>query len=263
MSITKNNRRLKKISASRVAFLAALIVVGLASFGCSNTPTNSTSANETKNSVSTAAVNNTAVNNATPNANLPPKTTVSEKVPVSLSDAGEYGENTYDMAKAKNWTKAAEKLHELKQSQSQMANDGIKSAELDAAIAALDMDVAAKDETATLRDANQVTFIVADLTAKYNPPIPVEVTKLDYYGRELEIWSMAKDDAKLKSTAQNLRQTWNGVKPKVEAKGGAKQAQNFEMLVAKLDAAQNTNDYAKVAAPILDEVDNLEKVFEK
>ncbi len=70
---------------------------------------------------------------------------------------------------------------------------------------------------------------------------------------------MAKDEAKLKSTAQALRQTWNSVKPKVEAKGGTKEAQNFEALVAKVDAAQNTSDYAKVAKPILDEVDNLEK----
>ena len=64
-------------------------------------------------------------------------------------------------------------------------------------------------------------------------------------------------------TAQAIRQTWNSVKPKVEAKGGTKQAQNFETLVAKTDAAANIADYAKVATPILDEVDNLEKVFEK
>ena len=256
---TKNMNWLKEIGASRIAVLSCLIIGGLITFGCSNAPTNSAAANETKNSVSTTTISKTPV----VNANLPPKTSISEKVPVPLSDAGEYGENTYDMAKAKNWTKAAEKLHELKQSQSQMATAGIKSAELDAAIAALDKDVAAKDETATLRDANQVTFIAADLTAKYNPPIPIEVTKLDYYGRELEIWSMAKDDAKLKSTAQAIRQTWNSVKPKVEAKGGTKQAQNFETLVAKTDSAQTVSDYAKAATPILDEVDNLEKVFEK
>lgn len=260
---TKYTKRLKEFGISRIAILAVLLAGGLITFGCSNTPTNLAANSTNKNAVSTTAMNSTAVNSATPAVNLPPKTSVSEKVPVPLSDAGEYGENTYDMAKAKNWTKAAEKLHELKQSQSQLASANIKSAELDTTIAALDKDVAAKEETATLRDANRVTFIVADLTAKYNPPIPIEVTKLDYYGRELEIWSMAKDEAKLKSTAQAMRQTWNAVKPQVEAKGGTKQAQNFEMLVAKADAAQNASDYAKVATPILDEVDNLEKVFEK
>lgn len=258
----KDGKWLQEIEVSRIAILSAALIItgGLAAFGCSNAVTNSTAANETKNTVSsTQAANKTAVVNST----TPAVNTSTEKVPVPLSDAGEYGENTYDMAKAKDWTKAAEKLQQLKQSQSQMASANIKSAELGAAIAALDKDVAAKDETATLRDANQVTFIVADLTAKYNPLIPIEVTKLDYYGRELEIWSMAKDEARLKSTAQAIRQTWNAVKPKVEAKGGTKQAQNFEMLVAKTDAAHNTSDYAKAATPILDEVDNLEKVFEK
>lgn len=259
---TKIIERLKQINIPRIAVLSAAVIIGgLTTFGCSNAATNSTAAaNNTTNTVSNTAANKTAVvvNSATPALN-----TSTEKVPVSLSDAGEYGENTYDMAKAKNWTKAAEKLHELKQSQSQLVSANINSAELDAAIAALDKDITAKDQLATLRDANQVTFIVADLTAKYNPPVPVEVIKLDFYGRELEVWSMAKDEAKLKSTAQAIRQTWNAVKPKVEAKGGAKQAQNFETLVAKTDAAQNVGDYAKTATPILDEVDNLEKVFEK
>lgn len=248
------SKRILKIAA----LPAALIIGGLITFGCSNAPANSTAANVTKNTAATAANKTAVVNSAAPAANLS-----TGKVPVSLSDAGEYGENTYDMAKANDWTKAAEKLRELKQSQSQLASQNIKSPQLDQAIAALEKDVAAKDRLATLRDANQVTFVVADLTAKYNPPIPVEITKLDYYGRELETEAMAKDEAKLKSTAQALRDTWNRVKPKVEAKGGTKQAQNFETLIAKTDAANNATDYAKIAAPILDEVDSLEKVFEK
>ncbi len=256
---TKNIKQLKEFGVSKIAVLSVLIVGGLITFGCSNaSPNPAAAATESKNTISTTAVNKTAVvNTATPAVNSPP-----EKVPVPFLDAGEYGENIYDLAKAKNWTKAAEKLHELKQSQTQLATANIKSGELDAVIAALDKDVTAKDKTATLRDANQVTFVVADLTAKYNPPVPIEVIKLDYYGRELEIWSIEKDEAKLKSTSTALSQTWNAVKPKVEAKGGTKEVQNFEALVAKVVAANNVSDYAKVATPILDEVDNLEKVFE-
>lgn len=58
-----------------------------------------------------------------------------------------------------------------------------------------------------MRQANQATFLIADLTARYNPKVPVEVTKLDYYGREIEILPMTKDEAKLKPTAQAIRQT--------------------------------------------------------
>src|SRR5690242_10171163 len=55
---------------------------------------------------------------ATPTNTLPPpKLPVAlpnGKVPNSLVDAGEYGENIYDTAKANNWTKVAAKLASLK-----------------------------------------------------------------------------------------------------------------------------------------------------
>ncbi len=49
---------------------------------------------------------------------------------------------------------------------------------------------------------------------------------------------------------------------KVEANGGKKEAAAFEKLVVKTDASRAAADYGKLATPILDEVDNLEKVFE-
>lgn len=51
------------------------------------------------------------------------------------------------------------------------------------------------------------------------------------------------------------------MKAKIEAKGGTKEAAVFDGLVVKTEAAKTPADYAKLAAPILDEVDNLEKVF--
>jgi hypothetical protein len=112
-----------------------------------------------------------------------------------------------------------------------------------------------------MREANQATFLVAEATTKYNLTVPVEIVKLDYYGREIEVLAMTKDQAKLKLTAQAIRQTWNAVKPKIEAKGASKEAAKFESIVAQTEKAASIADYAKVATPILDEVDNLEKVF--
>lgn len=59
-----------------------------------------------------------------------------------------------------------------------------------------------------------------------------------------------------------IRETWNADKPKIEAKGAGKVAAKFESLVAQAEKAASVADYTKVATPILDEVDNLEKVFE-
>ncbi len=76
-----------------------------------------------------------------------------------------------------------------------------------------------------------------------------------------EIWSAAKDETKLREIAKMIRQNWDAVKAKIEAKGSTKEVTAFESLVAKTDAAKISTDYAKLATPILDEVDNLEKVF--
>ena len=58
-----------------------------------------------------------------------------------------------------------------------------------------------------MREANQAAFLIAEQTAKLNLKVPVEVAKLDYYGREIEILAITEDEAKLKLTAQAIRRT--------------------------------------------------------
>ena len=188
----------------------------------------------------------------------------SVNVPTSLTQMGEYGENIYDAAKAQNWKEADAKLAALKQTiqkvsqpLSKAENEQVK---LQREIAALADTVRKRDSWATMREANQVTLVAADLTAPYHPRIPADVARLDYGGRELEIWSTAKDLPALKKTAQNLRQTWNQLRPEVEAHNAA-EAKKFDRLIAQIDRAQSVAEYRNLAAPVLDEVDNLEKVF--
>lgn len=186
---------------------------------------------------------------------------VADKVPAALTDAGEFSENIYDAAKIGDWKTAGAKLNELKAAAREMTAAQISTAKFDATLGKLEKAVAAKDKTASLIESNQLTLEAANLTAEYNPAVPVEVVKLDFYGRELEIRAAAKDEAKLRETAKLIRQNWDAVKGKIEAKGGKKEAAVFEGLVVKIEAAKTSAAYAKLATPILDEVDNLEKVF--
>jgi hypothetical protein len=158
------------------------------------------------------------------------------------------------------------RLAALKESAKQLRSDlqgaGAGLGNLDSNIAALDKAIGAKDRQTTMRGANQTTRIVAEMTAPFSPPVPVEVTRLDYEGRELEIWSEAKNAAKLKVTANEIRQTWDALRPKIEARG-ASVAKRFGDLVTRVEAAKTADEYARLAKPVLDEVDNLEKVFKK
>ena len=126
--------------------------------------------------------------------------------------------------------------------------------------AALDRAVTAKDRQAAMREANQVTIEVADMTAAYKLTVPVEVTKLDYYGRELEVWAQAQDANKLQATAREMRRTWDSLRPTIAAKS-ATETKKFEALVAQVESAKTPADYTHVATLVLNEVDNLEKLF--
>ena len=53
------------------------------------------------------------------------------------------------------------------------------------------------------------------------------------------------------------------MRPQVESHGGSAQAQKFDNLVAQVQAAKSDNEYGLLATAVLDQVDNLEKVFNK
>jgi hypothetical protein len=213
---------------------------------------------------SSVSLNAASANKATTSPRASSAVTKTESVPTSLSNAGEYGENIYDYAKANDWKNADAKLAALKdaikQVRAEVKNQSAAVDRLDANVAALDRNVTAKDRQATMGEANQVTLSVANMTTAYKLSVPVEVTKLDYYGRELEVWAEAKEANKLQATARELRQTWDSLRPTIAAKS-ATEAKKFEPLVAQVEAAKTPADYMRVATPVLNEVDNLEKLF--
>jgi hypothetical protein len=170
-----------------------------------------------------------------------------ESVPTSLSNAGEYGENVYDYAKANDWKSADVKLAALRDAVKKVRTDvKNKSAavdRLDGNVAVLDRAVTARDRQAAMREANQVTLDLADMTAAYMLSVPVEVTKLDYCGRELEVWAQAQDANRLQATAREMWRTWDSLRPSVEAHS-ATEAKKFDALVAQVESAKTPADYA-------------------
>jgi len=185
-----------------------------------------------------------------------------ESVPASLVSAGEYGENVYDYAKANDWKNAGVKVVALRNAIKEVRSD-LKSQKvegLDTNVAALDRAVTVKDRQATMREANQVTLDVANLSEAYKRSVPVEVTRLDFYGRELEVWAEAKEENKLKAVAREMRQTWNRLRPSIESHSPT-EAKKFDALVARVESAKTIADYSRVATPVLNEVDNLEKLL--
>ena len=191
----------------------------------------------------------------------------SHAVPASLTDVGEYGENIYDAAKAGSWSTASQKLKSLKKAAAELPADlpgpgsSQKKAQLFADISALEKSIPARDKQASIEKANHVTLVADGLSAPFGPKVPVDITRLDYLGRELEVWAGPGDLKRLQQVASEIQSTWSKVRPAIEAKGASRVSKSFSALVDRVAAAKTAQEYEASAGPLLDEVDNLEKVF--
>jgi hypothetical protein len=174
---------------------------------------------------------------------------------------GTHGEDLYDQARLGDWTRAQALMDSL--DAAAKALKGNERAQITSVLDTLRGAISAHERGVALEASNRVTFVAATLSEPYHPKTPADVVRLDYYGRELEIWSARRNTTKLAETSADLRRTWDAVKPTVTSAGGGKAAATTDALVVRLAAAKSPVDYARLATPFLDVVDELEKPFEK
>ncbi|MFL9455780.1 MULTISPECIES: hypothetical protein [Nostocales] len=188
-------------------------------------------------------------------------------IPVSLSKVSHYSKIVYSTVKAKDWQRATENLFFLEDSAQGMNHEinGEKSqlAKLNSKIASLKGTIAVRDRLTAMHYANQITLIAATFVTHFQPRVPLEVTQLNYYGRELEIWTPTGNKAWLHKTANHMRLTWYTVRPSILVRGGIDRAQKFDKLIDRVEVASSAAEYSHLTPPLLQEMDNLEDVFLK
>lgn len=204
---------------------------------------------------------------ATERAAAPAPPIAPAPVPQTVTDIGNHGEDLYDAVHASNWSKAQAIVDSLDGSVNALpAGDARiqpQRAALSAVLDTVHREVAARHRYAALEAANQVTYRAAKMTEPFAPSTPAAVALLDFYGREVEIWAAQKNMPKLQETTSAMRATWNMVRPAVESHGGIAAARDMERDVASIEAARTPAAFARLATPVLDQVDVLEKVFTK
>lgn len=62
---------------------------------------------------------------------------------------------------------------------------------------------------------------------QFAPTIPVELTLLDYYGRELEMKAHENDRAGLQATRTDIETTWHTLRPLIEKHRGSAAAARY------------------------------------
>ena len=184
----------------------------------------------------------------------------------TLNKLNDYATSIYNIVKLQKWREAEQDIAQMQTSFQQLKNElNISNAELAqlySNITALKSSVAAKNHQA-MCDANQMTLTTAKLTKHFDPKMPIEVAMLDYYGRELEIWTATENTTKLRAAAEKIRRTWEALRPSIHSRGGSTQLENFEdTLIALVEKASSPTEYSLLATPILGEVKNLRKLFQ-
>lgn len=184
-----------------------------------------------------------------------------KQTPLALVNTGEFAENIYDAAFGTNWSEAKRKLAALQHAVRSLPSTLHAKAEIESTLLKLDSSIRAGDRIKTLEQSNLITRLAAEESAAYRPTPPVQVSLLDYYGRELQIGAETSDAAALRQAAIGIKQAWEQIRSETIRRSPS-QASRFDRLVAAISSAQHAPQYARLAATELEQVDALEKIFE-
>lgn len=111
---------------------------------------------------------------------------------------------------------------------------------------------------------NQLFGIVSEQRARFGTRgVPLEFQRLHFLIREIEIWNHAGDRQMLGVRALALRDAWKEVRPVVVARrNGVEQARNFDALVEKLSAFDQTQDLSPLISELGKEFEQMNSLFQ-
>jgi hypothetical protein len=128
-------------------------------------------------------------------------------------------------------------------------------------IDAVGQSTVAHNRLETMDLANDITRIVADLSAEFRTDVPIAVVMLDYWGRQLEVGIASGSQGKLQDATAALRQQWDRLEPTIEQRGRVDEARRFTDIVVQLEGAKTPGDFVAPTRAELDAVDRLETIF--
>ena len=175
-------------------------------------------------------------------------------------------EDIYDLAKLNKWNKIRKKQDELKKTEGAIKllrgeENDFFARRLREKIEELEQVIAAKSKNGTMRAANNITLLEVAMIGDLKPRVPANVMLLDYCGRQLEIESEEKDIERLSSIVVRMHLIWQNLIPQLIDKGGTKEIKNFAVVMKRLERAKTPEEFNQSARQVLDEVDNLQRLF--
>jgi len=128
-------------------------------------------------------------------------------------------------------------------------------------IAELELAITAKDRLDTMRYANRITLLAATVAVPSKSSIPMEVSFLDYNGRELEILSEVKKTEKLSGVVIRMHLAWQTLMPKLIEHNCRKELKRFSEIMGHLESARSPEEYGHLSRQVQAETDVMKALF--
>lgn len=167
------------------------------------------------------------------------------------------------LARSQKWKPIDKLLHILNWSehilQSNLNEEGTALLpRLEKTIAEVNNSVSAKQRIDTMRNANKITLIEAAIAAEFGSRVPSNVELIDYYSRELEVWSELKDMERLSFIVIRMHLAWQTLIPQLN---NPREIKEFAEIMKRLYQAKTPEEYAHLATVVHNETGKLEKEF--
>jgi hypothetical protein len=125
--------------------------------------------------------------------------------------------------------------------------------------------LSAQDSQQSRFAANQLFGIVSEQRARLGTRgVPIELQRLGFLIREIDIWKQANDAEMLQVRLTSLKDTWKEIRPMIIARrNGIEQAKVFDGMLEKLVALDISQDFVAIVSDLNKEFERLNNLFQR
>ena len=191
--------------------------------------------------------------------------TRSQAAPQCVWKVGDQGSAIFYAARDSQWGQAARDLQSLKactqQLQTEVKGNDDKKKKLEQDAGDIERALSTQNREQAMLSANDITLVATNIAAQYQVSMPMDVPRLDYYARQLQIYAEANDIGKLKATADQMKSTWQQVFVNLQSHVGPDDAKKMQTIIDRLQAAKQPSEYQAAANDAVSVVSDIERLY--
>lgn len=193
-----------------------------------------------------------------------------QSMPKEVQLVAEKAENVIDFLLKKEWTEAQSAIDVIVRNETkvedEMLDKGLSLSTVNRFRYLISrLRALAKERNEPIRaalNANQITALLIDLQDCYPQTTPLDISRIDYLGREIVLLShISNSSDALNKPIIQLQDVWNTLKPTIQKHKGGGIILQMDQVISNLKKESSRSKIKKDGNRILDLVDDMEALF--